>query len=108
MNTIAKYDDFVPTGKTGLRKYQKSVWCRSGKVEYEFDDLLKNAKFQYVFLSYNNEGFMPMETIRKIMSHYGRYDLASTNYQRFKADRDDNRAHKADKTEEFIHILEKF
>ena len=108
LNTIASYDDFVPTGKTGLRKYHKSEWCNRRKVERAFDDLLKNAQFKFVFLSYNNEGLMPMETIKKIMSSYGRYDLAVTDYQRFKADRDDNRNHKANKTEEFVHILEMF
>jgi len=106
LNTIAKYDNFMPNGKTGLRKYQRSVWCRVGKVESAFDDLLKNAKFKYIFLSYNNEGLMPMETIKSIMLKYGRYDLVSVDYQRFKADRDDNRNHKTDKTEEFIHVLE--
>jgi adenine-specific DNA-methyltransferase len=106
LNTIARYDDFVPNGKTGLRQYQRSDWCNRRKVEHVFDDLLKNAKFKYVFLSYNNEGLMPMETIKEIMSKYGHYDLASTDYQRFKADRDDNRNHKANKTEEFVHVLE--
>jgi len=106
LNTIAKYDHFVPNGKTGLRTYQKSDWCSRNKVEHAFDDLLKNAKFNSIFLSYNNEGLMPMATIKNIMSKYGRYDLASTDYQRFKADRDDNRNHKANKTEEFLHILE--
>jgi adenine-specific DNA-methyltransferase len=106
LNTISRYDNFVPNGKTGLRKYQKSDWCSRSKVENTFEDLLKNTKFKYVFLSYNNEGLMPMEKIRKIMSRYGHYDLATTDYQRFKADKDDNRNHKANKTEEFVHILE--
>jgi adenine-specific DNA-methyltransferase len=106
LNTIAKYDNFVPNGKTGLRNYQKSAWCCAGKVEQKFDGLLKNAKFKYVFLSYNNEGLMPMATIKEIMSRYGRYDLVSVNYQRFKADRDDHRTHKASQTEECVHILE--
>ena len=106
LNTIAKYDVFVPNGKTGLRKYQRSDWCSRNKVENVFDDLLKNAQFKYVFLSYNNEGLMPMEMIENIMSKYGRYQLASVDYQRFKADRDENRNHKASKTEEFVHILE--
>jgi adenine-specific DNA-methyltransferase len=106
LNTIARYDHFVPNGKTGLRKYQRSNWCSRTKAEHAFDDLLKNAKFKYVFLSYNNEGLMPMKTIKEIMSRYGHYDLAITDYQRFKADKDDNRTHKASKTEEFVHILE--
>ncbi|MCL2005501.1 MAG: DNA adenine methylase [Planctomycetaceae bacterium] len=106
LNTIAKYDNFIPNGKTGLRKYQKSGWCSRNKVEKEFDDLLKNAQFKYIFLSYNNEGLMPLDVIKKMMTRYGHYDLALTDYQRFKADRDDNRNHKADKTEEFVHVLE--
>ena len=108
LNTIAKYDDFVPNGKTGLRKYQKSDWCCRGKVENEFDHLLKNAKFKYVFLSYNNEGLMSMETIKKMMSNHGHYDLATVNYQRFRADKGNNRVHKASRTEEFVHVLERF
>ncbi|MDR0327925.1 MAG: DNA adenine methylase [Planctomycetaceae bacterium] len=106
LNTIAKYDHFVPNGKTGLREYYKSAWCRQGQVESEFENLLKNAQFQYIFLSYNNEGLMPMDIIKRIMSKYGHYSLAVTDYQRFKADRDDHRNHKADKTEEFVHVLE--
>ena len=108
LNTIAKYDVFVPNGKTGLPKYRKSDWCSRSKVEHVFNDLLKQTQFKYVFLSYNNEGLMPMETIKKIMSKFGRYDLASTDYQRFKADRDNNRNHRANQTKEFVHILETF
>jgi len=107
LNTIAKYDKFVPKGKTGLRNYVKSAWCSRGQVEEVFDTLLKNARFKYVLLSYNNEGLMSMDAIRRIMSKYGRYDLVSTEYQRFKADSDSNRQHKATTTKEFIHILEK-
>ena len=107
LNTIAKYDDFIPNGKTGLRYYQKSDWCRRGKVEKALDDLLKNAHFQYVFLSYNNEGLMSMEAIKTMMSRYGHYDFAAMDYQRFKADRDENRDHVADRTEEFVHFLER-
>ena len=39
------------------------------------------------------------------MSSYGNYDLAQTDYQRFKADA--NRFNKADSTVEYLHILEK-
>ncbi len=43
--------------------------------------------------------------IQSIMSKYGRYDLAKTEYQRFKAD--SNRINKANSTLEYLHILEK-
>ena len=41
------------------------------------------------------------------MSKYGKYSLASKNYQRFKADKTENRNHKANQTIEYLHILEK-
>lgn len=107
LNTIAKYDDFIPKGKTGLRDYKRSNYCSTSKVKLEFEDLIKNANFKYIFLSYNNEGLMSVEDVKKIMSKYGKYDLAATNYQRFKADKTESRNHKASKTEEYLHILEK-
>lgn len=107
LNTIAKYDNFTPKGKTGLRDYNKSKYCSTATVKDEFEALIRNANFKYIFLSYNNEGLMSVEHIRKTMSKYGKYDLASTHYQRFKADKDENRNHTATKTEEYLHILEK-
>ena len=104
LNTIALYDNFAPTGKTGLREYQKSAWCRKRQVANELDDLLNHAQFQYIFLSYNNEGLMSPQTIETIMSKHGRYDCVSTEYRRFKSD---NSVHKANKTTEYLHILEK-
>ena len=105
LNTIAKYDTFVPKGVTGLRGYNRSNYCKKAKVVQSFEDLIKNAKFKYIFLSYNNEGLMSSEVIRSIMQKYGRYDLTMTEYQRFKAD--SNRFNKTNKTTEYLHILEK-
>lgn len=107
LNTIALYDDFQPSGKTGLREYKRSLWCQKGLVQVTFDDLIKNARFKYIFLSYNNEGLMPPETIEKTMSRYGKYDVIETVYQRFKADTDANRNHRASNTTEYLHVLEK-
>ena len=83
------------------------VKFRKTSVKIVFEDLIKNADFQYIFLSYNNEGLMSADEIKNIMSKYGRYDLNIINYQRFRADKKENRNHKANKTEEYLHILEK-
>lgn len=107
LNTIAKYDNFTPKGKTGLRSYQKSNYCSRQYVKQSFEELISNAKFRYVFLSYNNEGLMNSQDIRAILSKYGRYDLTSTDYQRFRADKNTNRKHKATSTIEYLHILER-
>ncbi len=107
LNTIAKYDNFIPKGKTGLRDYNRSDYCSKPNVRNSFEDLIKNANFDSIFLSYNNEGLMSEEEIRTIMSKYGKYDLMTTNYQRFKADKTENRNHIASQTTEFLHILVK-
>jgi adenine-specific DNA-methyltransferase len=107
LNTIALYDDFKPKGKTGLRNYNKSQYCSKSSVKLSFEDLIKNANFKYIFLSYNNEGLMSVDEVKRIMSKYGNYELATINYQRFRADKEANRNHKASKTQEYLHILEK-
>ncbi|MDR2842718.1 MAG: DNA adenine methylase [Spirochaetaceae bacterium] len=107
LNTIARYENFEPKGKTGLPVYKKSLYCSRASVLSEFEDLIKQAAFKYIFLSYNNEGLMSAEDVKKIMQKYGRYDIATTKYQRFKADKDINRKYEAEGTEEYLHILEK-
>ncbi len=107
LNTISLYDEFIPRGITGMREYNRSAYCKKREVSQSFEDLIKNANFSYIFLSYNNEGLMSEEDVKKIMSKYGKYDLVQKKYQRFKADSDTNRSHKADKTFEYLHILEK-
>ncbi|MCB0455659.1 MAG: DNA adenine methylase [Aequorivita sp.] len=107
LNTIAKYDTFVPKGKTGLRDYYKSDWCRTGEVLKSFGELIEKAQFPYIFLSYNNEGLMGQKEVQTVMERFGKYTLKTKKYQRFKADKTENRNHKASKTFEYLHILEK-
>lgn len=107
LNTIAKYDTFAPRGKTGLRDYYKSDWCRTGEALKSFEELIENAQFPYIFLSYNNEGLMSQKEVQAVMERFGKYSLKTKKYQRFKADKTENRNHKASETVEYLHILEK-
>ncbi len=107
LNTIAQYDDFQPKGKTGLREYERSQYCSKKEVLKSFKELIQFAQFSYIFLSYNNEGLMSLEDIKQVMSEYGKYSLVQIDYQRFKADKDAHRNHKANKTTEYLHILVK-
>jgi len=108
LNTIAEYKIFEPKGKTGLRAYIRSDYCKKSMVSETFESLIQSADFQYIFLSYNNEGLMSEEEVKEIMSRYGHYSLATTHYQRFKADKTENRHYKADATVEYLHILKKY
>lgn len=105
LNTIALYDDFTPLGKTGLRAYQKSDFCKKASVLGALDGIIKNANFQYIFLSYNDEGLLGLQEIENLFTKYGNYKVKSKVYQRFKAD--SKRVQKQDSTREYLHILEK-
>ena len=105
LETIARYDNPKIRGKTGLRETvsQNSKYASSRTVTAEFEDLIKNAKFNVIILSYNNEGLMSEREIREIMSKYGTYYLRVRERPRFRADR----AHKATVTNEHLHVLVK-
>jgi adenine-specific DNA-methyltransferase len=107
LNIIAKYDTFVSNGKTGLRDYYKSEYYRKSKVLKTFTQLIEDAQFRYVFLSYNNEGLMSRNEVRSVMERFGKYHLETKNCRRVKADKNENRNHKASETTKFLHILEK-
>ena len=107
LETISKYDNPILKGKTGLRDYaeQKSLFCSRKTVATVFEDLIANANFKYIFLSYNNEGLLDLEEIQSIMSKYGKYEFYTQDYKRFKADKDENRNISAKSTTEYLHCL---
>jgi len=107
LETIAKYDNPKIYGKTGLREYQsqKSLYCSRPQVKKAFKDLILKAKAKYIFLSYNNEGLMTLDDIKEIMSLRGKYGHFTKEYNRFKADKSENRDFKANKTVEYLHYV---
>ena len=48
---------------------------------------------------------MSLETIKKIMEKYGKYQCFTTDYKRFRADKEENRNHKKSSTVEYLHCL---
>ena len=107
LETIAKYDNPKIHGKTGLRDYQnqKSLYCSRTNVKKAFKDLILKVKTKYIFLSYNNEGLMAMHDIGEIMRLRGKYGYFTKSYNRFKADKTENRNYKATKTIEYLHYV---
>jgi len=107
LETIAKYDNPKIHGKTGLREYQnqKSLYCSRTQAKKAFNDLILKAKAKYIFLSYNNEGLMTLGDIKEIMSLRGKYGNFTKEYNRFKADKSENRNFTANKTIEYLHYV---
>lgn len=107
LETIALYDNPKIKGKTGIRvdDTKKSNYCIKDKAPEELEDLIKNAKFKYILLSYNDEGIIPIKEIERIMKKYGNYKRYEKKHKRFKSD--NSREYKKNYTIEYIHCLEK-
>lgn len=106
LNAIVTLDIPDRDTKTGTPKvYNKSAYCDKRKVKEALNELIENAKFEWIFMSYNNEGLLSFDDIREVMSKYGTYNAEITEFQRYKAD--NNREQKASSTFEYIHVLHK-
>lgn len=106
LNTLVSVKEFIPQGITGLpENYNKSVFCSKRTVEKAFVDIIEKTKAEHVFLSYNNEGLLSLNTIEKIMKKFGDYSVFSTDYKTYKAD--SKRNNKSISTIEYLHYLHK-
>lgn len=103
LNKIVNNKDFTSEKITGLTDYNKSNYCKKDIVYTEFENLIKDAQFEYIFISYNNEGLIREEDFQHLLQKYGEYSLYKKEYKRFKADA--NRPNQAPTTFEHLHVL---
>jgi adenine-specific DNA-methyltransferase len=87
LETIAKYDNPEIRGVSGMRDYsrQKSNFCVKSKALNELEIILRDANYKCLALSYNCEGIMASEDLKKLMSKYGRLSLKEYKYLRYKS-----------------------
>lgn len=104
LETIAYGDMPEIKGKTGIRCDGKQSKFNS-KIEAikALEDIIQNAKFKYIFLSYNNEGIMLLNDIEDLMKKYGTYKRYEINHKRYKANKDKEVTKKT--TIEYLHVL---
>lgn len=106
LNTIAKYDDFIPRGKTGQRSDNNiSEFCSKKKACLTLEKIMDTSKFKHIFISYNNEGIIGIDEFVNICSKFGKYEVFKKNYRTFKSD--SNRNNKSTETFEYIHYINK-
>lgn len=106
LNVIAKYDfDSIPISITGVQNYNKSFYSYKLKVKDSLDDLIKNANFEHIFISYNNEGIMSKSEIVEILELYGNVVIYEKYYKTFKAD--SKRNNKSNSVIEYLFYVKK-
>ena len=102
LETIARNDEPEVHGKTLLRNdCKKSLFSSKRFAKKALEEIIKNAKFKYIFMSYNNEGILSLEDIKKIFEKYGSYNLETKEYKKFNS----GSGVLEKNTIEYLHIL---
>ena len=97
LETAAKYDNPIIKGVTGQREYkenEKSEFCYKNKASSYFEEMIKNADFRHIILSYSTDGILEIKEIEKIMKKYGiprTYKLYKIPYRRYKSRKQNNK-----------------
>ena len=107
LNYLAKNIAPETESVAGVTEHNKSKYSSKSNAASELDDLIKNANFEWIFLSYNNEGTIQLEEIERILSKYGEYHVECKEHQRFKADSKRRNLLGSDATIEYVHVLHK-
>lgn len=89
LETIARYDNPKIKGVTGARVEpgKMSDFCKKGKAEEAFRELLEALKCKYILLSYNNEGLLSTETMSRVVRESCKaetFRLFEYDYRRYK------------------------
>ena len=73
LETVSKYDYPKIKGVTGIRDYSKQIsrFCRKKEVKEALSQIIKEAKFKYIVMSYSTDGILLEEEIEKIFKTYG-------------------------------------
>ena len=90
LETIAKYDNPLIKGVTGMRNYdnQKSEFCMKSKVASAFERMIELANVRYVVISYNNESLLSTNELSEICKCYAKnntFELIEIDYRRYKS-----------------------
>ena len=87
-----------------MRDYERSRYCQQQSAAVALEDLLSRARTKHILLSYNDEGVLSLDEVRRILGTRGRVrTFDRPGYSRFKAD--NGRAYKRSSTVESIHYV---
>lgn len=103
LETIAAGDRPRLRGVTGLREYERSRYCRRMTASEALAELVEKARTRHILMSYNDEGVIGFDEMRRILGERGRVKTYRQKYTRFKAD--NGRAYKRDATVEYLHYV---
>lgn len=86
LNMIVEGSGSPLKGKTGIpEECFLSDFCRKGKVTSSFENLIKNLKSTWIFLSYSSESLVSRDNMVSLLEKFGTVTVDERDYKRFKS-----------------------
>ena len=107
LNLINDYDEAeIQQGTSGITKeWNRSMYNKRKMSESAMDDLISGTNSKYILISYNDEGIIPADRLRKILAIHGKCKLMAQNYNAFRGSR--NLRNRKIRVKELLWVLEK-
>lgn len=108
LNILATPAETVPIqkGVSGIAEHwNRSAWNKKLPAVAALDALVKTTPAKYVLISYNNEGIIPFETFKSIVSKYGTAELLEHEYNTYRGCR--NLSGRNIKVKELLWLIKK-
>jgi adenine-specific DNA-methyltransferase len=107
LNLILDYKYPEKTSKvSGIPEdWNRSEYNKESKVLNTLACLVENIKAKYVIISYNSDGFIDVEQMKRMLGRIGKLEILETKYNVFKGSR--NLKTREIHTKEYLYLLEK-
>lgn len=103
LETLAREDEPEAIGESGLRPWrdQYSNFCSKVRIRGAFDTIIKNINCNNIFISYSEDGLLPIDVLMDFLRQYGTVELSKIQYKRF---RSNNSQKELELTEYLIYL----
>ncbi len=96
----------IQNGVSGISKeWNKSAYNKRKIAEEAMENLLENTRARFIAISYNNEGIIPIDNFKSILSKHGKWTLVDQDYNTYRGSR--NLKGRDIKVKELLWVLEK-
>lgn len=108
LETVVKYDEPSIRGITGRRvnKLDKSKYSIKNKVAEAYEQLIKDANFRHIVISYSTQSLLPVDDLLKIIKRYSQKDPI-VKYYPFREYKNIRSSKKGDNLQEVLIYFEK-
>jgi len=100
-----KYPESVSSVSGIPDNWNRSAYNKSQKALQSLTELVETIKAKYVLISFNSEGFITIEQMKKMLKKLGKLQVLETKYNTFRGSRNLN--NREIHVKEYLYLLEK-